>query len=81
MRLLAFALAAAGARAQEAGPDLILNTCGPSAAAFQSWVWNASNSKFFLTATKGNNPPMCMDIAKSVRCSAPACESVYVATS
>ena len=45
------------------GPDLILNTCNASSAKFQQWTFNVSSSKFFLTATAGDHPPLCIDIS------------------
>jgi hypothetical protein len=63
MRFSLLALTAACLVHAQNGPDLILNTCSPSASQFQLWTWNASNSKIYLSATASDNPPMCIDIA------------------
>ena len=45
----------------QSGPDLILNTCNASLAAAQKWM-PYKTANLILSATAGNNPPMCMDI-------------------
>ena len=44
------------------GPTLILNACSPGAAKYQQFTQSSNGTKLWLTATSGNNPPMCLDI-------------------
>ena len=63
-RVAAFA-ALAGLAAAQQGPMLVLNTCAPNATRFQQWTYGTAGSNtqaIFLTATKGDNPPSCIDI-------------------
>ena len=56
------ACALVAAVAAQAGPTIFLNACSPSASRFQKWTLSPNGTKIWLTATSGNNPPMCLDI-------------------
>ena len=60
MRVIAVAFAAVAAA--QSGPDLILNTCSAAAAKYQQFQVYKTTS-IILSATAGDNPPKCVDIA------------------
>ena len=56
---------AAALAAAQAGPVLVLNQCLANTTKYQQWTYGtagSNNQALFLTATKGNNPPSCVDI-------------------
>ena len=63
MRLAPLALlSAASLTAAQNGPVLILNACSAAAAKVQQFTLSPNGTKLYLTATAGQQPPMCLDI-------------------